>query len=79
MNISDLIKNDETDVNANLDVTYTPSNSYFDINVTNRTSGDLSITISGMSLASIAGILLNLFIPGEDEEVIARAPAPAAP
>jgi hypothetical protein len=32
------------------------------------TSGDLSITISGMSLASIAGILLNLFIPGEDEE-----------
>lgn len=38
-----LINNDETDVNANLDVTYTPSNSYFDINVTNRTSGDLSV------------------------------------
>ena len=31
-------------------------------------SGDLSVTISGMSLASIAGILLNLFIPSEDEE-----------
>ena len=32
------------------------------------TSGDLSVTISGMSLASIAGILLNLFIPSENEE-----------
>lgn len=32
------------------------------------TSGDLSVTISGMSLASIAGILLNLFIPSESEE-----------
>ncbi len=30
-------------------------------------SGDLSITISGMSLASIVGILLNLFIPSENE------------
>ena len=30
-------------------------------------SGDLSITISGMSLASIIGILLNLFIPSDDE------------
>lgn len=28
-------------------------------------SGDLSITISGMSLASIVGILLNLFLPEE--------------
>ena len=33
-------------------------------------SGDLSITISGMSLASIAGIILNLTLRGkEDEEV----------
>lgn len=34
-------------------------------------SGDLSVTISGMSLAAIIGILLNLFIPEdrEDEEV----------
>ena len=33
-------------------------------------SGDLSITISGMSLAAIIGILLNLFLPmdKEDEE-----------
>ena len=30
-------------------------------------SGDLSITISGMSLASIIGILLNQFIPSDDE------------
>ena len=32
------------------------------------TSGDLSVTISGMSLASIVGILLNLFIPSENDE-----------
>lgn len=31
-------------------------------------SGDLSITISGMSLASIVGILLNLFIPSDNVE-----------
>ncbi len=30
-------------------------------------SGDLSITISGMSLASIFGIVLNLILPNEDE------------
>ena len=30
-------------------------------------SGDFSITISGMSLASIVGILLNLFLPNERE------------
>ena len=34
-------------------------------------SGDLSITISGMSLASIAGIILNLVLPGDinNEEI----------
>ena len=31
-------------------------------------SGDLSITISGMSLASIAGIILNLTLRGKDDE-----------
>ena len=31
-------------------------------------SGDLSITISGMSLAAIVGILLNLFLPAEKED-----------
>lgn len=31
-------------------------------------SGDLSITISGMSLAAIVGILLNLFIPAQKSE-----------
>ncbi len=31
-------------------------------------SGDLSITISGMSLAAIIGILLNLCLPNEKEE-----------
>ena len=31
------------------------------------TSGDLSLTISGMSLASIFGILLNLILKSEDE------------
>ena len=34
-------------------------------------NGDLSITISGMSLASIVGILLNLFIKTNDEKPIA--------
>lgn len=32
-------------------------------------SGDLSLTISGMSLASIVGILLNLLLPSDKEEV----------
>lgn len=32
-------------------------------------SGDLSITISGMSLAAVIGILLNLLLPAEKEEV----------
>lgn len=32
-------------------------------------SGDLSITISGMSLAAIVGIILNICIPNEKEEV----------
>ncbi len=31
-------------------------------------SGDLSVTISGMSLAAIVGILLNLLLPNEKEE-----------
>ena len=31
-------------------------------------SGDLSVTISGMSLASIVGILLNIILPKENEE-----------
>lgn len=31
-------------------------------------SGDLSLTISGMSLAAIIGILLNLFLPDDTEE-----------
>ena len=33
-------------------------------------SGDLSVTISGMSLASIAGILLNLTLRGKDEKEV---------
>lgn len=33
-------------------------------------SGDLSITISGMSLAAIIGVLLNLLLPEEKEEVV---------
>lgn len=32
-------------------------------------SGDLSITISGMSLAAIIGILLNLFMPKETNDI----------
>ena len=31
-------------------------------------SGNLSVTISGMSLASIVGILLNLFLKSEEDE-----------
>ena len=31
-------------------------------------SGDLAVTISGMSLAAIVGILLNLFLPNEKDE-----------
>lgn len=30
-------------------------------------SGDLAVTISGMSLAAIVGILINLFLPEEKE------------
>lgn len=33
-------------------------------------SGDVSVTISGMSLAAIVGILINLFLPEEKEETI---------
>lgn len=32
-------------------------------------SGDISVTISGMSLAAIVGILINLFLPDEKEEM----------
>lgn len=32
-------------------------------------SGDLSITISGMSLAAIIGILINLFLPNEKDNI----------
>lgn len=32
-------------------------------------SGDMSVTISGMSLAAIIGILINLFLPEEKEEL----------
>jgi len=32
------------------------------------TNGDLSVTISGMSLAAIVGILLNLCLQGEEQE-----------
>ena len=32
-------------------------------------NGDMSITLSGMSLASIVGILLNLFISSDSEEI----------
>lgn len=35
-------------------------------------SGDLSITISGMSLAAIVGILLNLCLPEEKEEELTK-------
>lgn len=31
-------------------------------------SGDISVTISGMSLAAVVGILINLFLPDEKEE-----------
>ena len=33
-------------------------------------SGDLSVTISGMSLASIAGIILNLTLRGKEVEIV---------
>ena len=32
-------------------------------------SGDLAVTISGMSLAAIIGILINLLLPAEKEEI----------
>lgn len=32
-------------------------------------SGDLSVTISGMSLAAIVGILLNLLLPDEKGKI----------
>lgn len=35
------------------------------------TKGDLSLVISGMSLASIVGILLNIFLPKENETGVA--------
>ena len=44
-------------------------------------SGDVSVTISGMSLASIIGILLNLFLKDdeeEEEEVVEEAPKKAS-
>ena len=36
------------------------------------TKGDLDLAISGMSLAAVIGILLNLILPG-DSEIVARA------
>jgi uncharacterized protein YpuA (DUF1002 family) len=44
-------------------------------------SGDVSVTISGMSLASIIGILLNLFLKDDEDEeveVIEEAPKKAS-
>lgn len=35
------------------------------------TKGDLSLVISGMSLASIVGILLNILLPNEEEKEVA--------
>ena len=35
-------------------------------------SGDLSVTISGMSLAAIVGILLNLLLPDEKENKLEK-------
>lgn len=35
-------------------------------------SGDISVTISGMSLAAIIGILINLFLPNEKEETFSK-------
>lgn len=35
-------------------------------------NGDLSVTISGMSLAAIVGILINLLLPEEKEEAIQK-------
>ena len=37
-------------------------------------NGDFSLTISGMSLAAIIGILLNLLLPNEKEENITETP-----
>ena len=34
--------------------------------------GDLSLTISGMSLSAIVGILINLFLPDEKEEILSK-------
>ena len=34
------------------------------------TGNGMSVSISGMSLAAIVGILLNLLIPNEEEEVV---------
>ncbi len=39
-------------------------------------SGDVSVTISGMSLAAIVGILINLFLPEEKEEKEAPKESP---
>ena len=33
-------------------------------------SGDLAITISGMSLAAIIGILLNLILPDDEKRTV---------
>ena len=33
-----------------------------------KTGNGMAVQISGMSLAAIVGILLNLFIPGEEDE-----------
>ncbi len=38
-------------------------------------NGDLSITISGMSLAAIIGIVLNLILPNEKVELVMEEPA----
>lgn len=35
-------------------------------------SGDVSVTISGMSLAAIVGILINLCLPEEKEEIVVK-------
>lgn len=35
-------------------------------------SGDLSVTISGMSLAAIIGILINLLLPAEKEDIVEK-------
>lgn len=40
------------------------------------TNNDINLTISGMSLASIAGIILNLILPSEKEEIIEKENKP---